>query len=746
MPHLTTYKGWVLLLALFLPTAYAIDEDDLLPPEQAFALTATAQDANTLIAEWVITEGYYMYQQRFRFQSDTPGIILGEPRFPPGKVKNDEFFGQVETYRQRVAVEIPIVSRNETSQLALKTVSQGCADLGICYPPQTQVVTVDLPQPQQTSLLSPQAGLLSSKTGLLGSKTGFDLGTPQEDDLLEPDQAFILSLHSPNAQILQASWTIAEGYYLYKNKLKISLEDADNLHIIGMDIPPGEPIEDEFFGQQEVFYQRATASARLQGQWPNSGEINVKVAYQGCAEIGVCYPPISHVIPVSLNSSTGLGGSIDTTVTPTLPPVAEQDQVAQMLVQQRFWSLPAFFGFGLLLAFTPCVFPMIPILSSIIVGQGPSLTQGRAFSLSLVYVLTMTVTYTVAGVLAAMLGQNIQVLFQDPWVLSGFSALFVLLALSMFGFYDLQLPASWQSRLTEISNRQHGGRYAGVAVMGLLSALIVGPCVAAPLIGVLTVIGVTGDAVLGGAALFAMGLGMGAPLLVIGTSAGKLLPKAGHWMDKIKAIFGVLLLGVAIWMLERILPEAITMLLWAALLIGSAVCLFLSADTPVWRPLAKGLGSVFLIYGALILVSVASGGKDVLQPLRGIGLLAASEPLEFHRIKTVADLNQAIDQANGKPVLLDFYADWCISCKEMERYTFSDPAVQATLGDTLALQADVTANDTEDQALLQRFGIFGPPAILFFNADGIEQSAFRVVGFMPAERFQNHLARVLQRY
>ncbi len=736
MQYLMTYRVWILLLALLLRTAYAIEEEDLLPPEQAFALTAMVQDADTLTAEWVITEGYYMYQQRFRFQSDTPGIVLGEPRFPPGKVKQDEFFGQVETYRHRVAVEIPILSRDETRQLVLKTVSQGCADLGICYPPQTQRVTVDLPPPP---IQSTQTSLFSSKSGLLGSKLGIDLGTSDDDDLLAPDQAFVLSLHSPGPQILQASWNIAEGYYLYTNKLKLSLEDASNLRIIGMDIPAGEPIEDEFYGQQEVFYERATATARLQGEWPDSGEIQVKVAYQGCAEIGVCYPPISHIVPVTLNDSAVAAA----TLTAALPLLAEQDQIAQMLVEQRFWSLPAFFGFGLLLAFTPCVFPMIPILSSIIVGQGKSLTQRQAFSLSLVYVLAMAVTYTIAGVLAALLGQNIQALFQNPWILSGFSALFVLLALSMFGFYDLQLPASWQSRLTDMSNRQRGGRYAGVAAMGLLSALIVGPCVAAPLIGVLTVIGVTGDAVLGGTALFAMSLGMGAPLLAIGASAGKLLPKAGHWMDKVKILFGVLLLGVAIWMLERILPEVVTVLLWAMLMIGAAIYLLRSANTPVWHPLAKGLGSVLLVYGILVLVGVANGAKDVLQPLRGAGLLAASEPVEFHRIKTVTDLNQAIANAEGQPVLLDFYADWCVSCKEMERYTFSNPAVQAALGDTLLLQADVTANDAEDQALLQRFGIFGPPAILFFGTEGVERSAFRVVGFMPADRFQNHLNLVL---
>ena len=390
---------------------------------------------------------------------------------------------------------------------------------------------------------------------------------------------------------------------------------------------------------------------------------------------------------------------------------------------------------------------MIPILSSLIAGQGITLSRRRAIWLSLTYVLAMAATYTVAGVLAALLGQNIQAWFQNPWVIGAFSGLFGLLALSMFGLYDLQLPAYLQHRLAERSNRQRGGHHAGVAVMGFLSALIVGPCVAPPLIGALTFIAVTGDVALGAAALFALGLGMGAPLLIIGASTGHWLPRAGHWMERIKTVFGVLLLVVALGLLERILPAAVSMVLWATLLI--VIATYMGALQPVvhgapaWRTLVKGLGLVLLIYGVLLLVGVAAGGRDPLQPLRGVGLIAnatsAAPPLAFRQVKTVTDVDLVLRAADGRPIMLDFYADWCASCKQLERETFADPKVRAALAGMVTLRADVTANDAADQALLKRFGIVGPPALLFFGPDGRERREYRVVGFLDAERFDEQL-------
>ena len=422
------------------------------------------------------------------------------------------------------------------------------------------------------------------------------------------------------------------------------------------------------------------------------------------------------------------------------------------------WLVVAsFFGLGLLLAFTPCVFPMIPILSGIIAGQGHQVTTRRAFTLSLVFVLAMSVTYTLAGVFAGLFGANLQAAFQNPWILSFFALVFVALALSMFGFYDLQLPTSWQSRLTELSNRQQGGQTAGVAVMGLLSALIVGPCVAPPLAGALIFIGQTGDWQLGGLALFAMSLGMGAPLLVIGTSAGKLLPRAGAWMDAVKAVFGVIMLALAITMLERFLDPLIPMLLWGLLLVVSSI--YMGALEPLpegasgWRKLWKGLGVALLLYGAFYLVGVAANGRDTTQPLRGIfpaaaigGGPAASGEVHFKRIKSLADLERelAAAKAAGRPVMLDFYADWCVYCKTLEKNVFPDPRVRARLAGFVLLQADVTAQDEQDLALQKRFEVPAPPALIFWNARGEERRALRIMGEIDAEALAAHLDKVLR--
>jgi thiol:disulfide interchange protein DsbD len=786
-----------------LSPVYAIDQDSLLDPKQAFAFSVAAKDGKTLLAKWDIAKGYYLYQERFQFVSKTPGIELGTPDFPAGKIYHDEFFGEMVTYRDDIRIAIPL-QRNDSkapAQLTLLVAFQGCADVGVCYPPETQSVTVNLSDTASSSSVIPgQVGIQSSTTAdsaldansssVIPAQAGIQpsmsadldiasspkssksllpgwggsapdsalLKTPQ-NELLEPHQAFVLSVDAPDANTLIARWDIAEGYYLYKDKLELNLNGAQGLRIKEMVFPEGKINKDEFFGEQEVFYQVATATAKIARTASADRNIQVTVNYQGCAEIGVCYPPMTQTVPVRLpalpqtNSLQTAESELEDD-NPTGIIQGEQDRMANLLVEGRLWALPAFFGFGLMLAFTPCVLPMIPILSSLIAGQGKQINQRNAFFLSLIYVLAMSVTYTLAGVMAATLGQNIQVWFQNPWVLVGFSALFVFLALSAFGFFQLQVPAHWQSRLAAVTNRQRGGTYAGVATMGFLSALIVGPCVAPPLIGVLTVIATTGDRVLGGSALFAMSLGMGLPLLLIGTSAGHILPRVGHWMNRIKAVFGVLMLGVAIWILERVLPTSIYMLLWAVLLIVSATYMGalqpLAHGAPHWRALVKGLGTVLMVYGVLLLVGIAAGGKDPLHPLQAVGLFAANkqnsgqtEKLAFRPVKTVVDVQQIIDRAQGQPVMLDFYADWCVTCKELEKYTFTDPGVQAALEDTILLKADVTANTAEDRALQQHFGIFGPPAILFFDANGKERKAYRVVGFMPADRFQTHVQQAL---
>ena len=736
--------------------------DEPLPPEQAFVLSTMVIDADMVRAEWDIVDGYYLYKEKFKFSSASPDISLEEASYPKGKIKEDEFFGKVETYRGKIGIDIPLKRMGNADNLELNIVSQGCADIGICYPPQRQQVSLKLPvmpalstaDAANDSGMNPMAALkkLGDSLGLGGS----------DDDFLQVDQAFAFTAEVENGNQLTARWDIADGYYLYRDKFAFSLENAEGVEIGQITMPPGKEKVDESFGKMVVYLHQADIQLPLNRTAMGAMDINLIAKYQGCAEKGLCYPPQTRSMPLSLpetllqKAATAISGTAkaDPTETSSSEVISEQDQIAASLASgNSLLTIITFFGFGLLLAFTPCVFPMIPILSSIIIGQGEGLSTRKAFTMSLVYVLAMAITYTFAGVIAGLFGQNLQAAFQNPWILSSFAAIFVALAFSMFGFYDIQMPSFIQSRLTEISNKQQGGTLVGVGIMGFLSALIVGPCVAAPLAGALIYIGQTGDAVLGGAALFALSLGMGAPLLAIGTSAGKLMPRAGGWMDAVKGVFGVMMLAVAIWMLERILPGEMVMILWAILLVVSAIYMGaleqIKEGASGWLRLWKGVGTALLIYGALLLIGAASGGKDALQPLANFGFgggatASAHQELVFQRVKGSDGLDQAISKANaqGKMVFLDFYADWCISCKEMEKYTFSDPSVQKELANMVLIQADVTDNDDADQALLKRFNLVGPPAILFFDKTGKEKRNYRLVGFLKVEKFLPHIRSV----
>ena len=598
---------------------------------------------------------------------------------------------------------------------------------------------------------SPAPSAESAALEALRNLTRGAAGAKEPPEFLPPDQAFVLSAEADGADTVVVSWDIADGYYLYKSKMGFSVSEPAGISVGEPRLPDGEPKVDEYFGRMEVYYGGVLASLPLERRNAQAETIALEVAYQGCADAGLCYPPITKQLEVRLPAAAS-GGTSTSGAAPVVE-LPEQDRIARSLATGNIWLVMlGFLGFGLLLTFTPCVFPMIPILSGILVGQGDTLGTRKAFTLSLTYVLAMSATYTVAGVLAGLLGANLQAAFQNPWVLSAFIVVFVLLALSMFGLYDLQIPASWQARIAGASNRQQGGTYAGVAVMGFLSALIVGPCVAAPLAGALIYIGQTGDAALGGLALFALSLGMGLPVLAVGTSAGKLLPKAGAWMDTVKSVFGVVLLGVAIYLAERMVPAWVGLLLWGALLIVSAVYFGaidkLAAEVTPVRRLGKGIALVALVYGAALVVGGFSGSEDVWRPLDRLasgGGGAHEEGLVFRRVKGIDGVNAAIAAAvaEGRPVMLDFYADWCVSCKEMERYTFTDESVQAALAGTILLQSDVTANDELDKALLEHFDLFGPPAILFFGPDGEERPGYRVVGYMQAPRFREVVEKAI---
>ncbi len=580
----------------------------------------------------------------------------------------------------------------------------------------------------------------------------------EEPGLLPPDQAFPLTVKVKDGKTLTADFRTAQDYYLYRDKVAFSVENAVATRIASVAIPQGKMKKDPVFGETEVLYQPFRAVITLQRDAAAAENVKLAASYQGCNEpVGVCYPPINKTFDLVLPALSAAAGAVSgpaqdaekalfhdaSGAVPRVVPASETSRLAQLFKEGGYWLIVAsFLGFGLLLAFTPCMFPMIPILSGIIAPHGEHLTKFRGFVLSATYVLGMAITYALAGIAAGLSGTMLAAALQNPWVLGAFAAVFVALALSMFGFYEIQMPVFLQSKVSERANRLHGGHFGGVFAMGMLSAVIVGPCVAAPLAGALLYISQTGDVVLGGSALFAMALGMGLPLLAVGTSAGHVFPKAGPWMEAVNRVFGVVLLGTAIWIISPLIPAVAHMLAWAALLIVAAIYLHaidpLPAGASGYRKFWKGAGVIALLLGVALLVGALSGGRDLLQPLSGLrptAAVGAGEATRFERVKTGDELDARLAQASGKYVMLDFYADWCVSCKEMERFTFSDPRVRAHLGQMLLLQVDVTANTPEDVALLKRFGLFGPPGYLFFDREGREVQGVRVIGYQDADRF-----------
>ena len=583
-----------------------------------------------------------------------------------------------------------------------------------------------------------------------------------QQDLLEPEKAFRFSARVLDATNIEVRYQIADGYYLYRERFAFAAEPGVKLGVA--QIPEGKKKKDEFFG--EVQTHRGELRIVVPVEVAPDGKVALSVTSQGCADVGVCYVPMDSKIQLAMAGSPSAvptaqsgGDPLARILNQTGAPkpssaIAEDSRIAGLFQGNFLLLLGSFFGFGLLLSFTPCVLPMIPILSGIIVGRGQRVTRAQGFTLSAAYVLGMAITYAIAGVAAGLSGAMLAAALQNPWVLGSFAAIFVILALSMFGFYELQLPAGLQAHLAETSNQLPGGQYAGVFAMGALSAVIVGPCVAAPLAGALLYISQSRDGVLGGTALFAMALGMGVPLLAVGASAGALLPRAGPWMDTVKRFFGVLLIAVAIYLVSPLLPLAVQMLAWGALLIVSAVFLRVIDPLPLQahslQRFGKGLGVIALLAGAAYLVGAFSGAQDILQPLSGVAARSvaaptAAEPL-FKRVTSGVELDAAVKAAatTGKPVMLDFYADWCVSCKEMERFTFTDAQVQQRLAGMVKVQVDVTANSAEHQALLKRFRLFGPPGIIFFDKNGKEINGLRVIGFQSAEKFAGVLDEVLK--
>jgi len=800
--------SWLLFILPY--NSFAVNPDDLLKPDKAFAPSISLVDPGRIKVIWNIADGYYMYRKRFSFKSGTPGVTLGEPVFPKGHIKEDPAFGKMEVYRDQMSVEIPVSRENIAAiNFALQTKSQGCADIGVCYPPQKKTLNIQLAEivaqkAPQLKIDNGESATISASPKKSGFNLANELGITTLGDAnapLPPDKAFAYDISVNNKQSLNARWDITKGHYLYQHKLKFSLVNpAEGISLGKPVLPKGEKHNDQYYGDIVTYNKSFDVILPLIG---TADSVTVKASYQGCSKLtGICYPPQTKIQKIDLSNAKAADSSTISTSTKAST-LAIADAAATKSVTATTTSTTsdsitlgsadsiktgnsfldkslnsksllsiflAALGAGLLLAFTACMYPMIPILSSIIVGQGKDVSMWKGLSLSAVYVLSLAVTFGIVGAITASVagGIGIQAYFQNPWVLSAFALLFIILAFSMFGFYDIQVPAALQNKLSSLSNNQKGGSLIGVAIMGSLSALIVGPCGGPVLAAMLGYAAASSSMVNGFAALFALGLGMGLPLLVVGAGGGKLLPKAGNWMSAVKATAGVILLAVSIIILERmphIFPTGFTMFLWALLLIVSGI--FLGAFSSLkegasgWFKLWKGLGTAAVIYGAIVLFGGQMGGQTVTDPLYGIKSdvtgasqgssqrgSSALEHVSFRRIKSTEDLKAEILKAKqqGKAVMLDFYADWCLYCKGYERYVFPDPSVRKYLDNMVLLQADVTAMDKTDEALMKILGVSLPPAILFFDANGKEIPSSRILGDMKVKEFADHLASTLKQH
>ncbi|MFC3550311.1 protein-disulfide reductase DsbD [Lysobacter cavernae] len=807
--------GLAALFGLTGPAAAAIDEDDLLPVDQAFVLSAQATAADRIAIHWQVADGYYLYKHRISVQADA-GFAAQPLQLPKGKAYEDEFFGKVETYRQAVTATLPGQARAE--HVTLKIKYQGCADAGVCYPPQTRNVSVALPVAASAAPAGPVVAFGAQRGGNAPLTGGLLGGAAGSEALpLPPEQAFGFEAIAGDGNTLLLRFTPARGYYLYRDKTSLKLDAAAAKAGIALGPPrwpKGVAHRDEHFGDVVVYFDQIDVPVVLTRSRAEAADLRLTAGFQGCQTDGICYPPMTRTLTLALpagvvssptavapkgnllrgagaasaasgeasaassadtggaaRAATGLpDGGATTEAVPARATersgqelaaeaapaprrnspwgaadndagLAEDSRLAKALSgPNRWWALASFFGFGLLLSFTPCVLPMIPILSGLIAGHGPGLGARRAFALSFVYVLANALVFTAAGVVAGLVGANLQIAFQNPWVIAAFAALFLALALSSFGLYELQLPAALRNKLGSMSDRQRGGSWLGVAVMGALSALIVGPCVAPPLAAGVLYIGQTQDPVFGGAALFLLAMGMGVPLLAFGVAAGRGLPTSGPWMVAVQRAFGFVFLGLAVWMLSRVLPGPAALALWGVLLLAAAAAVALALK-PLRRDGARVLGwTAALLLGLLgtaQLVGAMAGSRDPLQPLAGLRSAGTqTRELPFRKIKSLADLDREVAAARtaGKPLLLDFYADWCVACKEMEKYTFPEASVQRALTGFVLLKADVTANDDTDQALMQRLGIIGPPATLYY-IDGSERRELRLFGFEAADKF-----------
>lgn len=713
---------------------------DLLEPGEAFRFEARMTGPGTLEVTWRIAEDHYMYRQAFSVSAPEGGVMLGEPDFPAGAKKHDEFFGDVVIYDSDVSFTVPVRPiADGLSEFAIQAVGQGCNEpVGVCYPPMTETASIQLARAQSSapqSNLSPAPG----SDGSGGSADALLGGGSNQQDFLHPNDAFRFELTPMGRDALLARFFIEPGYYLYQDKFSVE-SGHPAVKVDRIRLPEGTKKVDEYFGETVVYYDNVDAQVALARRSDGAETASFKLGYQGCAEDGICYPPIEKTV------SLRLPGPRDAVAAPG----AGSGPGGGSGLQSAYWPVLLAFGSGLLLTFTPCVLPMVPILAGIIVGQGGRVTRLRGGGLASVYVLGTAATYTAVGVVAGLTGDQLQAWFQNIWAIGFIALLIVLMALSMFGFYELSMPSGVQSRLQHRATGLKAGAFGGVFLMGVLSALIVGACVSPILISILGLAINRGDPVLGGAIMFSMALGMGVFLIAMGFGFGYLLPRAGPWMERIKHLFGVMLLGVAVYLLGAI-PAVPVLYLWAALLLGTAVYLGVHgiAGEPMrWRVARQAVAVVLVAWGVLAVLGGVQGNRDILRPVDYQALSGAHGPrpearAQFQKVSDPGGLAELMEAARkqGKPVMVDYYADWCVDCVRMEKTTFTVPRVADTLNDRFVLvQVDVTdPNDPGRRAIKQAHGIFGPPAMLFFDGRGEEIRSMRRYGYMDGEEFLRHI-------
>ncbi|MEM8983757.1 MAG: protein-disulfide reductase DsbD [Pseudomonadota bacterium] len=757
-PSLITAPISLLATMLFAMPLHATEQP--LAPDDAFQYTLS-DDGDAIRVDWTLEPGYYLYQHSLAFAA-SGAITLGDPELPEGLPHSDEFFGDRTIYRDAFSLRIPYSGDGPTT---VEVRSQGCADLGICYPPQRWTRDLSLGASANSVL-----GQAESPFGGLGGGSAVVSST---GDFLPIEEAFAPVVDVIDANTIEVGWQIAPGYYLYRDNFAVTTTNAAVTAPDSLGMPPAKTKNDEYFGETAVYYDGVRYEAPLSYTDDTTNQFQLALKYQGCAEDGICYPPSTRLVDVDISrlAATVLPAGAEFTAaassaaaavtasaigaTSVAAPDGEsaQDRFARIIREGNIWVvLGTFFVAGLLLSLTPCVLPMIPILTGIIAGDKATLTPWRGFSLALTYVLGMALTYTIAGGAFAAAGQQVQAVFQQPWILALFSGLFVVLAISMFGAFELQMPSSVQTRLAAISGRQESGTFAGAFIMGVLSSLIVTACVAPPLVAALAIIGQSDDILRGASALFVMSIGMGMPLLVVGATAGKIMPKTGTWMVAVKVGFGFVMLALAVYVVDHLLPGPLTLALYGTIAVVASIYLggldTLTAESGAGQRAAKAFGIVGLVYGAALVLGALAGNDDPLKPINfasggaGGSATVAEQKLEFVTVRNVAELDAqlALAEQRGQPVMLDFYADWCVECKVMEKYTFSDGAVRDVLAPALLLKADVTANSADDRALLGRFDFFGPPGIVFYNGVGIEHRRYRVVGEMGPQEFSAHVA------